>query len=99
MTQGAASSAAPCERKWTPVDIREYRTSLSLTAQEEAILAELLRSGRRWGEGRRDEVLGKVCRLADPLRDAMARIDGDEYSKDSALAAVLRSCGREKTSF
>ena len=85
--------------QWSRMDSGIYRRSPALTDNERIALAELLKSDHRWGEFGREDLLRRVQRLVEPLQDAMSRIDGAEYSKDSALAALLRNCGREQTSF
>jgi integrase len=76
-----------------------------LTLDEDEALAELLSSNRRWGDKTEHgdiRLQDKLERLMMPLRDVLASVAGSEYikdSKDSAVAALLRACGREKCSF
>jgi integrase len=92
-------STAFGNHRWLPMDTRKYHRSPSLTNQEQSVLARLASSSRRWGADGREEVLGEVRRLADPLQDVMSVIKGNGQSKDSAFAAILRNCCREKMSF
>jgi len=80
----------------------KYDHSVSLTENEKTALSELFSSRYRWGDQSKEGVIrlkSALHRLLVPLRDALASVDGDASSKDAAVAALLRACGREQSSF
>ncbi|MFZ5898320.1 MAG: tyrosine-type recombinase/integrase [Bacillota bacterium] len=85
-----------------PVRTDEYYRSALLSLEEERAIAELLSSRYRWGDQAEEggiRLRSALRRLLTPLRDALAAVEGDASSKDQAVAALLRACGREKSSF
>lgn len=62
----------------------------------------LLGSRLRWGtpSTNSESVLEHALqRLARPLREALAAVEGSANAKDRAVATLLRSCGREQSAF
>lgn len=89
--------------RWmSPVACHRYDRSIVLTPAEQAALNELVASHRRWGDGGPEETArlqATLRRLVAPLHDALVSIEGNEASKDMALAGLLRACGRVKASY
>lgn len=103
MTGGNTARNRQTRVDWCPPVRRDkYSRSGLLSPEEERALAELLSSRYRWGDQEEEGVIrlqSALSRLLTPLRDALAAVEGDASSKDQAAAALLRACGREKSSF
>jgi integrase len=104
MAKQTAAQDSKTKADWYPsIKYNKYARSVSLTPDEEKILAELLASGCRWGSNQTEKekvhFQNALRRLRMPLRDALATVEGNESGKDAAVAALLRACGREKSSF
>lgn len=103
MTRESAVRNRQTRSDWCPpVRSDEYSRSALLSPEEERVLAELLSSRYRWGNQAEEggiRLQSALRRLLMPLRDALAAVEGDASSKDAAVAALLRACGREKSSF
>ncbi len=104
MVKQTAANESNAKVNWYPsIDYSKHSRSISLTPGEDKILAELLTSGCRWGANQTVKEKAyfqkALHRLLFPLRDVFAAVEGNESSKDAAIAALLRACGREKSSY
>ena len=104
MVKNVFAQDSDAKVNWQPdINFNKYSRSVTLTPDENKVLAALLESGYRWGTNQtameKAYYQKALHRLLIPLRDVFALVEGEESSKDAAAAALLRACGREKTAY
>jgi len=103
MRPSATATEQPTGTGWaSPLGHRAHDRSVDLTVEEQAFLSKLVASRHRWGDSRMvaaREIQSRLARLALPLREAMAVVDGSDFYKDIAVAALLRACHRERRAY
>ena len=103
MKPSTVAADRPLETRWvSPVEHRAYDRSVDLTIEEQNALHELVASRFRWGDSRlmgASSIQNKLCRLALPLREAMAVADGSDFYKDIAVSTLLRACYRQRQAY
>ena len=91
------------ERRWTsPVELNAYNRYPTLSQNEEQALQTLAKSQRRWGNGGSEgasQIQYGLRRLLEPVEDALAVMPGRHSDKDTAAAALLRACQRERCAY
>lgn len=102
MPSGKGPDAAVPVAPWrSPVEDAAYDRAAELTALEQTALVDLMDCPYRWGEAP-GHVFARVqdlTRLTHPLRAALEGVEGSAASKDRAVAALVRACGREHRSY
>jgi len=96
----AEGDAKPC---WTSsVELNAYDKCPTLTQNEQQALQVLVQSRLRWGDRGREgasQIRDALCRLLEPVEDALAVVSGKHSDKDKAAAALLRACQREDCAY
>lgn len=103
MKPPTVAAEQPLEAGWvSPLDQRAFDRTVGLAVEEQDALRKLVASRYRWGASRlapAKSIQSRLCRLAGPLREAMAVVDGSEHYKDIAVSTLLRACQRENRAF
>jgi len=91
------------ERRWTsPVELNAYDRCPTLSQNEKQTLQALAKSHCRWGDGGSkgaSQIQDSLRRLLQPVKDALAVMPGRHSDKDTAAAALLRACQRERRAY
>jgi hypothetical protein len=97
------SAEIDAKRRWTSlVELNAYDKYPALSQNEKQALQALAKSQRRWGDGGSEgasQIQGGLRRLLQPVKDALAVMPGRHSDKDTAAAALLRACQRERRAY